>query len=68
MSPSGVGTSRLSSLVSDDGVVRGVDHGGVVDGGELAVHQVKVIEAQHSRPDGFDLDVGEVLPDAAMAA
>lgn len=68
MSPSGVGTSRLSPLVPDDGVVRGVDHGGVVDGGELAVHQVKVIEAQHGRPDGFDLYVGEVLPDAAMAA
>lgn len=48
--------------------MRGVDHGGVVDGGELAVHQVKVIEAQHGRPDGFDLYVGEVLPDAAMAA
>lgn len=57
-----------SPLVSDDGVVRGVDHRGVVDGGEVTVHQVKFVHAQQSRPDGFDLDVGKVLPDAPVAA
>lgn len=45
-----------------------VDHGGVVDGGEVTVHQVKLVHAQQSRPDGFDLDVGKVLPDAAVAS
>lgn len=55
-------------LVSDDGVVRGVDHRGVVDGGEMAIHQVKLVHAQQSGPDGFDLDVGKVLPDATVAA
>lgn len=55
-------------LVSDDGVVRGVDHRGVVDGGEITIHQVKFVHAQQSRPDGFDLDVGKVLPNATVAA
>lgn len=57
-----------SPLVSDDGVAGGVDHRGVVDGGEITVHQVKFVHAQQSRPDGFDLDVGKVLPDAPVAA
>ena len=48
--------------------MRGVNHGGVVDGGEVSVHQLKVVHAQQSRPDGFDLHVGKVLSDAAMAA
>lgn len=55
-------------LVSDDGPVGRVDHGGVVDGGEVAVGQVKLVEPQQSRPDGFDLHVGKVLADAAVAA
>lgn len=38
--------SLLSPLVSDDGVVRGVNHCGVVDCGEISVHQVKVVQAQ----------------------
>lgn len=38
--------SLFSPLVSDDGVVRGVDHCGVVDCGEIPVHQVKVVHAQ----------------------
>lgn len=46
----------------------GVDHRGVVDGGEITIHQVKLVHAQQSGPDGFDLDVGEVLPDAAVAS
>lgn len=48
--------------------MRGVNHRGVVNGGEVSVHQLKVVHAQQSRPDGFDLHVGKVLPDAAMAA
>lgn len=48
--------------------MRRVDHGGVVDGGEVAVGQVKLVEPQQSRPDGFDLHVGKVLADAAVAA
>lgn len=65
---SGCAASLQPPLVSDDGLVRCVDHGGVVDGGEVAVGQVKLVEAQQSRPDGFDLHVGKVLADAAVAA
>lgn len=61
-------SSPLPPLVSDDGVVRRVNHGSVVDGGEIPVHQVEVIHAQHRGPDGLDLYVSEVLPDAAMSA
>lgn len=46
----------------------GVNHGGVVDCGEVAVHQVKVVQAQHGGPDGLDLHVGKVLPDATVTA
>lgn len=60
--------SLLPPLVSDDGVVRRVDHRGVVDCGEISVHQVKVVHAEQSGPDGFDLDVGKVFPNAAMTA
>lgn len=60
--------SLFPLLVSDDGVVGCVNHCGVVDRGEISVPQVKVVHAQQSGPDGFDLDVGEVLSDAAMAA
>lgn len=60
--------SRRPPPVPDDGVVRRVDHGAVVDGGEVSVHQLKLVRAQQRGPDGFDLDVGEVLSDAAMAA
>lgn len=55
-------------LVSDDGPVWRVDHGGVVDGWKVAVGQVEFIEPQQSRPDGFDLHVCKVLADAAVAA
>lgn len=48
--------------------MRRVDHGGVVDGGEVAVGQVKLVEPQQSGPDGFDLHVGKVLANAAVAA
>lgn len=58
----------MPPLVSDDRVVGGVDHRGVVDGGKITIHQVKFVHAQQSRPDGFNLDVGKVLPDAAVAA
>lgn len=69
MSPSSGGAASLQPpLVSDDRPVRRVDHGGVVDGGEVAVGQVKLVEPQQSRPDGFDLHVGKVLADAAVAA
>lgn len=43
-----------------------VDHGGVVDGGEISVHQIEVIQTQYCGPDGLDLDVGKVLSNAAM--
>lgn len=58
----------LPPLVSDDGVVWGMDHGCVVDCGEVAIDQVKFEKAQHGRPDGLDLNVGKVLPDAAVTA
>lgn len=58
----------LSPLVSDDGVVRGVNHGCVVDCGEVTIDQVELVKAQHGRPDGLDLNVGKVLPDAAVTA
>lgn len=60
--------SLAPPLVSDDGVVGRVDHRGVVDGGEVTVHQVKFVHAQQGWPDGFDLDVGKVLPDATVPA
>ena len=44
-----------------------VDHGGEVDGGEVAVHQVKLILAHHGGQDGLQLHVRKVLPDASMA-
>lgn len=65
---SGLAASLQPPLVSDDGPVGRVDHGGVVDGGEVAVGQVKLVEPQQSWPDGFDLHVGKVLADAAVAA
>ena len=55
------------AAVSDDGVVWRVDHGGEVDGGEVAVHQVKLIRAHHGRQDGLQLHVRKVFTDAAMA-
>lgn len=58
--------SRLPPPVSDDGVVRGVDHCGVVDCGEISVHKVELVHAQQRGPDGFDLDVSKVFSDAAM--
>lgn len=60
--------SLLPPLVSDDGVMRGVDHRRVVDRGEISVHQLKLVHAKQRGPDGLDLDVGKVLPDAAVAA
>lgn len=39
-------SSRFSPLVPDDGVVRRVDHCGVVYCGEISVHQVEVVHAQ----------------------
>ncbi len=58
---------RLPPCVSDDGVVWRVDHGRVVHGGEVSLHQLEVVQPQHSRPDGFNLNVGEVFSDTAVA-
>ena len=55
------------AAVSDDWVVWRVDHCGEVDGGEVAVYQVKLILAHHGGQDGLQLHVRKVLPDAAMA-
>lgn len=55
------------ACVLDHGVVGGVDHGGVVDGGEISVHQLEVEGSQHEGPDGLDLHVGEVLTDTPVA-
>ena len=60
--------SLLSPLVSDDGVVRGVNHCGVVDCGEISIRKVEFIHTQHGGPDCFDLYVGKVFSDAAMTA
>lgn len=48
--------------------MRGVNHGGVVDRGEVAVDQIELVEAQHGGPDGLDLNVGKVFSYAAMPA
>ncbi len=58
---------RLPPCVSDDGVVWRVDHGRVVHGGEVSLHQLEVVQPQHSRPDGFNLNVGEVFSNTAVA-
>lgn len=47
--------------------MRGVNHRCVVDCGEIPVHQLKLEHAQQRGPDGFDLDISEVLPNAAVA-
>ena len=44
-----------------------MDHGLVVDPGEVAIDQLKLEDPEHDRPDGLDLDVGKVLADASMA-
>jgi len=55
------------AAVSDDRVVGRVDHGGEVDGGEVAVHQVKLELADQRGQDGLQLHVRKALADAAMA-
>lgn len=67
-------TENLSSLlwlcvppcVSDHGVVRCVDHGGIIHSRKLSVNQVKVVQSQQRRPDCFYLHVGEVFSNATM--
>lgn len=46
LSLSSLSPSLFSPLVSDNGLVRGVDHCGVVDCGEISVNQVKLVHAQ----------------------
>lgn len=55
------------AFIPDDGIKRGVDHGLVVDPGEVAIDQLKLKDPEHDWPDGLDLDVGKVLADASMA-
>ena len=52
----------------DDGVGRRVDHCLVVDGREMAVHQLKLVLSDQHGPDGLDLNVREALAYAAMTA
>jgi hypothetical protein len=56
----------LGRGVADNGFLGRMDHGGVVDIGEVSVDEVKPVATEQSGPDGLDLHVGERLPNAAV--
>ena len=52
----------------DDGVGGRVDHRLVVDGWEMAVHQLKLVFSDQHGPNGLDLNVCKALAYAAVTA
>ena len=57
---------RLTSRVADDGVLRCLDHGGLVDVREATIDEVELVELEEGRHDGLHLHVGERLTNAAV--
>ena len=58
----------LTERVTNDRVLGRLDHGRLVDVREAVVHQVELVLLEQRRHDRLHLDVGERLPDTAMAA